>query len=68
MPTRRAGADPDDFQVPFGQVGRWRFITNGNAPHPVHIHGASFQVVSRGAALIVATSKAVLITLNRWIA
>jgi FtsP/CotA-like multicopper oxidase with cupredoxin domain len=36
-----------DFQVPFGQVERWRFVTNGNAPHPVHVHGASFQVVSR---------------------
>ncbi|HEX6075990.1 MAG TPA: multicopper oxidase domain-containing protein [Micromonosporaceae bacterium] len=36
-----------DFQVPFGDVERWRFTTNGNAPHPVHIHGASFQVMSR---------------------
>jgi FtsP/CotA-like multicopper oxidase with cupredoxin domain len=36
-----------DFDVPFGQVERWRFTTNGNAPHPVHVHGASFQVVSR---------------------
>jgi blue copper oxidase len=36
-----------DLQVPFGDVERWRFITNGNAPHPVHVHGASFQVVSR---------------------
>ncbi len=36
-----------DFQVPFGDVERWRFTTNGNAPHPVHVHGASFQVVSR---------------------
>lgn len=36
-----------DFQVPFGQVQRWRLITNGNAPHPVHIHGASFQVEAR---------------------
>jgi FtsP/CotA-like multicopper oxidase with cupredoxin domain len=36
-----------DFQVPFGEVERWRFTTSGNAPHPVHIHGASFQVVSR---------------------
>jgi FtsP/CotA-like multicopper oxidase with cupredoxin domain len=36
-----------DFQVPAGQTERWRFITNGNAPHPVHIHGASFQVQSR---------------------
>jgi blue copper oxidase len=36
-----------DFTVPFGQTERWRFRTNGNAPHPVHVHGASFQVVSR---------------------
>jgi len=36
-----------DFQVPFGQTELWRFRTNGNAPHPVHVHGASFQVVSR---------------------
>ena len=36
-----------DFRVPFGQVERWRFTTNGNAPHPVHVHGASFQVQSR---------------------
>jgi blue copper oxidase len=36
-----------DFQVPFGDVERWRFTTSGNAPHPVHVHGASFQVVSR---------------------
>jgi FtsP/CotA-like multicopper oxidase with cupredoxin domain len=36
-----------DFSVPFGKTERWRFRTNGNAPHPVHVHGASFQVVSR---------------------
>lgn len=36
-----------DFEVPVGVVERWRFRTNGNAPHPVHIHGASFQVQSR---------------------
>lgn len=39
--------DRIDFQVPFGVVERWRFMTGGNAPHPVHVHGASFQVVSR---------------------
>jgi FtsP/CotA-like multicopper oxidase with cupredoxin domain len=39
--------DRIDFRVPFRQVERWRFRTNGNAPHPVHIHGASFQVQSR---------------------
>ena len=36
-----------DFQVPFNEVERWQFTTNGNAPHPVHVHGASFQVQSR---------------------
>lgn len=36
-----------DFTVPFNAVERWQFTTAGNAPHPVHIHGASFQVVSR---------------------
>ena len=36
-----------DFTVPFDVVERWRFKTGGNAPHPVHVHGASFQVVSR---------------------
>ncbi len=36
-----------DFQVPIHQTERWRFTTNGNAPHPVHVHGASFQVQSR---------------------
>jgi FtsP/CotA-like multicopper oxidase with cupredoxin domain len=36
-----------DFSVPRDVVERWRFTTNGNAPHPVHIHGAYFQVVDR---------------------
>jgi blue copper oxidase len=39
--------DRIDFSVPAGSVERWRFTTGGNAPHPVHVHGASFQVVSR---------------------
>jgi FtsP/CotA-like multicopper oxidase with cupredoxin domain len=36
-----------DFRVNVGEVEEWVFTTNGNAPHPVHVHGASFQVVSR---------------------
>jgi len=41
--------DPNriDFTVPLGETERWRFSTGGNAPHPVHVHGASFQVVQR---------------------
>jgi blue copper oxidase len=35
------------FTVPKGDVERWVFTTKGSAPHPVHVHGASFQVVSR---------------------
>jgi FtsP/CotA-like multicopper oxidase with cupredoxin domain len=36
-----------EFTVPFGDVERWVFVTNGNGPHPVHVHGASFQVQTR---------------------
>jgi blue copper oxidase len=39
--------DRIDWTVPFGKTEKWIFKTNGNAPHPVHIHGASFQVISR---------------------
>ena len=36
-----------DFQVPFGQTELWRFTSVTLPPHPVHVHGASFQVQSR---------------------
>ena len=36
-----------DWEVPKGDIEKWVFTTNGNAPHPVHVHGASFQVLSR---------------------
>jgi blue copper oxidase len=36
-----------DFRVPADTVEDWTFVTNGNAPHPVHVHGASFQVIER---------------------
>ena len=39
--------DRIDFQVNVGEVEKWVFTTNGNAPHPVHVHGASFQVTKR---------------------
>lgn len=49
--TRINGAvydmDVISFDVPQNTVEEWVFRTNGNAPHPVHVHGASFQVVSR---------------------
>lgn len=36
-----------DFTVPFGQTERWVFTTKSNAPHPIHVPGASFKVQSR---------------------
>jgi FtsP/CotA-like multicopper oxidase with cupredoxin domain len=41
--------DRIDFEVPFGATELWRFRSSGmmSAPHPVHVHGASFQVVAR---------------------
>lgn len=36
-----------DWEIPLGQTEKWVFKTNGNAPHPVHVHGASFQILSR---------------------
>jgi FtsP/CotA-like multicopper oxidase with cupredoxin domain len=39
--------DSDGFSVPFGVTERWTFVTNGNGPHPVHVHGVVFQVQSR---------------------
>ena len=36
-----------DFTAEAGKVEKWTFVTNGNAPHPVHVHGASYQVLSR---------------------
>ncbi|MCX8999842.1 multicopper oxidase domain-containing protein [Rhizobiaceae bacterium BDR2-2] len=34
-----------DFIVPFGAVERWRFASARGAPHPIHVHGAHFQVL-----------------------
>ena len=39
--------DRISFQTPGGVVEKWTFVGNGNPPHPVHVHGASFQVIAR---------------------
>jgi FtsP/CotA-like multicopper oxidase with cupredoxin domain len=36
-----------DIQVPLGQVERWVFRNDSTLPHPVHVHGAHFQIVAR---------------------
>jgi blue copper oxidase len=39
--------DRVDEQIPLGQVERWLFSNDSALPHPVHLHGSHFQVVSR---------------------
>jgi FtsP/CotA-like multicopper oxidase with cupredoxin domain len=39
--------DRVDEQVPLGQIERWLFQNDSALPHPVHLHGTHFQVVSR---------------------
>jgi blue copper oxidase len=36
-----------DFSVPLGDTERWLITGGPGAPHPVHVHGTSFQVVAR---------------------
>jgi FtsP/CotA-like multicopper oxidase with cupredoxin domain len=36
-----------DEQIPLGRVERWLFSNDSALPHPVHLHGTHFQVVSR---------------------
>jgi FtsP/CotA-like multicopper oxidase with cupredoxin domain len=44
---RTYAVDRIDETVPQGDVELWRFTTNGNAPHPVHVHIEAFQIHSR---------------------
>lgn len=36
-----------DLQVPLGQCEDWTFQNDSWLPHPVHVHGCHFQIVSR---------------------
>ena len=36
-----------DFVARRGDLERWQFINRGMEPHPMHVHGTQFQVVSR---------------------
>lgn len=41
-----------DFTVRLGEPETWRFVNDGNQPHPMHMHGTRFRVLSRsGPAL-----------------
>jgi FtsP/CotA-like multicopper oxidase with cupredoxin domain len=39
--------DRIDFRVARGETEIWEFESAGGAPRPVHVHGASFQVLTR---------------------
>jgi FtsP/CotA-like multicopper oxidase with cupredoxin domain len=39
--------DRVDVTVPFGETERWVFRNDSALPHPVHLHGTQFQMVSR---------------------
>ena len=36
-----------DFVARRGELERWQFINRSMEPHPMHVHGTQFQVVSR---------------------
>jgi FtsP/CotA-like multicopper oxidase with cupredoxin domain len=36
-----------DHQIALGDVEIWRFINQSGTPHPVHMHGGQFRVLSR---------------------
>jgi FtsP/CotA-like multicopper oxidase with cupredoxin domain len=36
-----------DFVVRRGDLERWQFSNLGMEPHPMHVHGTQFQVISR---------------------
>ena len=44
---QRSRHDSDRLSRPVRGHSALALQTGGNAPHPVHVHGASFQVVSR---------------------
>ena len=39
-----------DFVVRRGDLERWQFVNRAMEPHPMHVHGTQFQVVSRDGA------------------
>ena len=38
-----------DFTVPFGDLEIWEYVNASTDPHPMHAHGAFFQVLSRSS-------------------
>jgi suppressor of ftsI len=34
-----------DWTSPLGQVEQWEFVNRSSMDHPMHIHGAQFQVI-----------------------
>ena len=36
-----------DQRISLGQAERWTFRNDSSLPHPVHLHGTQFQILSR---------------------
>lgn len=39
--------DRVDVRIPLGNPERWRFVNQSPMPHPIHMHGGHFRVLSR---------------------
>ena len=46
-----------DEKIPFGTTEIWEFQNKGDEPHPMHIHGTHFQVLSRSSGALTAVDK-----------
>jgi blue copper oxidase len=46
-----------DEKIPFGTTEIWEFQNKGDEPHPMHVHGTQFQVLSRSTGTLTAVDK-----------
>ena len=46
-----------DEKIAFGATEIWEFQNKGDEPHPMHVHGTQFQVLSRSIGTLTAVDK-----------
>jgi len=46
-----------DEKIAFGATEIWEFQNKGDEPHPMHVHGTQFQVLSRSIGALTAVDK-----------
>jgi FtsP/CotA-like multicopper oxidase with cupredoxin domain len=49
--------DRVDEKIAFGATEIWEFQNKGDEPHPMHVHGTQFQVLSRSIGTLTAVDK-----------